>query len=250
MEAKPNNETPSSSQPAKQKRGNRNGTDKKKQQLVQLKTVERVFKWPLVETSWKCGTDVYGRIKGKPRPLPKLFSQYVIVVFSKGSNFIINWTFDLAENTCIKIISLSKPVVATFKRPIDFVDATVDKGLGQLEKRAPIVKEEPAAILEQTKECVKGVVQPTIDRATNIVIYSKGKANNVLSTTYGSKVVNEVDKLILGADKLIDRLMPKRGDEVEKTAVSIDDDPLLHVLEHVGFVVSKLTRRVLVTLHA
>jgi len=219
-------------QPKQKRGGSRNGREKKRSpSVVQLKTVERVFKWPLVETTWKQGTEVYGRIK--------------------GANFLITWTFDLAENTCIKIITLSRPVVNSLKKPIDFVDATVDKGLCKLEERAPIIKEEPAAILEQTKECVMGVVQPTITRATNIVIYSKDKANNVLSTTYGSKVVNEVDKLILGADQLIDRFLPKRSDEGQKkSAVPITDDPLLHVIEQFGLVVCKFTRRALFTFHA
>lgn len=59
----------SQQQQQKQKRNNRNGWDKKKQQQhqqqLQLKTVERVFQWPLVATTWRQGTEVYGKVKGK-----------------------------------------------------------------------------------------------------------------------------------------------------------------------------------------
>lgn len=59
-------ETQVSSGGAKQKRGNKAATLKKQQQLMpQLKTIERVFKWPVIEITWKQGTEVYGKIKGE-----------------------------------------------------------------------------------------------------------------------------------------------------------------------------------------
>lgn len=38
--------------------------EKKEQQLLHLKVVDRVLKWPMVDTAWHEGNHVYGKIKG------------------------------------------------------------------------------------------------------------------------------------------------------------------------------------------
>lgn len=53
----------------KPKRTNKTGTSGSGVQpdnvLQHLKTVERVFRWPLVDNTWKQGIVVYDKIKGK-----------------------------------------------------------------------------------------------------------------------------------------------------------------------------------------
>lgn len=42
-----------------------NSSEPKKNVLQQLKTVERVFRWPVIDSTWKQGIVVYDKIKGK-----------------------------------------------------------------------------------------------------------------------------------------------------------------------------------------
>lgn len=54
------------SKPQRKNKGNNEGQEVAKVNVLQqLKTVERVFRWPVVDTTWKQGVIVYDKIKGR-----------------------------------------------------------------------------------------------------------------------------------------------------------------------------------------
>lgn len=136
----------------------------------------------------------------------------------------MNWAFRTAEDVVKSAVTFSAPIVNAFDRPINFVDQTIVKGIDKLEASAPIIKEQPAEILNQAKTKVMDVVQPRIERvhemrkageqkAASLKELSYNKANEVLATHYGSLAVSGVDSTAALAERLLDSFFPKNQDE-------------------------------------
>lgn len=105
------------------------------------------------------------------------------------------------------------PIVLTFETPINVIDNTLYLGLKKLEQKAPIVNKGPEEILNDTKILVMSVVQPPLNRAANIVQFSKVKTNEVLTTHYGKWAIEKFDVITERADQLIDYLLkPGKGE--------------------------------------
>lgn len=138
------------------------------------------------------------------------------------------------------------------------MDQTIVKGIDKLEVRAPIIKEQPAEIINQAKVKVMDVVQPRIDRvcvfrkageqkAASLKELSYNKANEVLATHYGSLAVSGVDSTAALAERLLDSFFPKnQEDETEDDdkPISATDDPALHTVQTIGALSNKVARRV------
>lgn len=104
------------------------------------------------------------------------------------------------------------PLLMTFETPISFVDNVLDNGLKIFEETATFVKEPPMKVYNNTKEIVMVVVQPPLDCANTVLQFSKGKANKILTTSYGHWAVTKIDDISAGAEKLIDRFYKLSGE--------------------------------------
>uniref|UniRef100_A0A336MWQ4 CSON006568 protein n=1 Tax=Culicoides sonorensis TaxID=179676 RepID=A0A336MWQ4_CULSO len=210
---------------------NKKSSDKKdkEQQLMHLKVVDRVLKWPVVGTAWNEGNHVYDKIK--------------------GLNLIFTKTFELAEMSCHTMVKLSMPLIHVFDTPITVVDNVLDKGLSKLEATAPIVTVPTTEFINTTREMMMVVVQKPLDCATSLLLFSKDKANTILTTSCGTWAVTKIDNFSAGAEKLIDRFCKLSGEgEDLKSSVKTpaDKDPVMHVVETVGSLFGIVSRRVLV----
>lgn len=145
---------------------------------------------------------------------------------------MFNWAFRTAEDVVKGAVSFSAPIVTKFDNQINFVDQTLVKGIDRLEASAPIIKEQPAEILNQAKAKVIDAVQPRIEKvcefrksstqkAASLKELSYNKANEVLATHYGSYAVSSVDSTAALAERLLDTFFPKDEEDGQ------DDDSKL-----------------------
>lgn len=139
---------------------------------------------------------------------------------------MFNWAFRTTENVVKGAVVFSAPIVKQFDAPINFVDQTFVKGLDKLEEKAPIIREQPAEILNQAKTKVMDVVQPQLDKvcgfrrtgekkAASLKELSYNKAKEVLATSYGSVCVSGIDSTAILAERLLDSFFPKTEDDIE-----------------------------------
>jgi perilipin-2 len=140
---------------------------------------------------------------------------------------MFNWAFRTTENVVKGAVTFSAPIVNKFDAPINFVDQTFVKGLDKLEEKVPVIKEQPAEILNQAKAKMMDVVQPQLDKvcslrrssekkAASLKELSYNKAKEVLATSYGSMAVNGIDSTAVLAERLLDSFFPKtEEDDVE-----------------------------------
>lgn len=192
-------------------------------------------------------------------------------------NPTLNWAFRTAEDVIKSAVSVTAPIVSKFEQPINFVDQTIVKGIDKLEASAPIIKEQPAEIINQAKIKVMDAMQPRIDRvyemrkageqkAASLKELSYNKANEVLTTHYGSLAVSGVDSTAALAERLLDSFFPKSADETEEDdsklnphsnvnadknflidftePISANEDPALHTVQTIGALSNKVARRV------
>lgn len=194
-------------------------------------------------------------------------------------NPMFNWAFRTTENVVKGAVTFSAPIVNKFDAPINFVDQTFVKGLDKLEEKVPVIKEQPAEILNQAKAKVMDVVQPQIDKvcslrksgerkAASLKELSYNKAKEVLATSYGSVAVTGIDSTAVLAERLLDSFFPKtEEDDVDDAnstlnilvhtlpvnssfissfsePISAEEDPVLHTVQTIGRLNNKVARRV------
>lgn len=171
---------------------------------------------------------------------------------------MFNWACRTAEDVVKGAVTISAPIVNKFEQPINFVDQTLVKGIDKLEVAAPIIKEQPAEILNQAKSKVIDVVQPRIEKvcelrkagtrkASTLKELSYNKANEVLATHYGSLAVSGVDSTAALAERLLDAFFPKDEEDESREddkPISASEDPALHTVQTIGALSNKVARRV------
>ncbi|CRK89629.1 CLUMA_CG003267, isoform A [Clunio marinus] len=206
--------------------------------LPHLESWERMMKLPVVEAAWYQSEEVYKKVK--------------------DFNPMFNWAFRTTENVVKGCVTLSAPIVNKFDTPISFVDQLYVKGLDKLEERAPIIKEQPAEILNQAKAKVMDVVQPQINKvcglrktsekkAATLKELSYNKAKEVLATSYGQICVTGIDSTAVLAERLLDSFFPKTIEDDSKDddkPISAEDDPVLHTVQTIGRLNNMVARRV------
>lgn len=93
------------------------------------------------------------------------------------------------------------------------------KGIDQLEKRAPIIKEQPGEILNQAKtkvmDKVCGLRKTGERKAVSLKELSYNKAKEVLATSYGSVCVSGIDSTAVLAERLLDSFFPNSEEDEE-----------------------------------
>ena len=100
------------------------------QQLPQLEIINRVLEIPTVELALTKSAETYFRVK--------------------DSYQFVHWAFSTAEtslsNAKKQALPIAVPIAKKFETPIHFVDHTLCLGLDKIEKKVPMVKEQPEQV--------------------------------------------------------------------------------------------------------
>jgi len=120
---------------------------------VNMESVNRITKLPVVESTIQTATSIYEKVK--------------------DYNSVTNWTLSTAESTVNKAIEVGKPlaapVVSSLEGPIKKVDGMLCTGLDYVEAKVPAVKLPPNEMYTTTKDYVSNTVGPAVQSARAVV---------------------------------------------------------------------------------
>ncbi|CAH0560440.1 unnamed protein product [Brassicogethes aeneus] len=123
-----------------------------------LHSVNRITKFPAVESSIQTATNLYEKVK--------------------DYNGLTQWTLNSAETTVQSIVEKGKPyanpVLSNLEGPIKTVDGILCSGLDYVETKVPAVKLPPAEILLQIYNSTKEYVTPAMETAYAYAEQAKG----------------------------------------------------------------------------
>ncbi|CAH3928824.1 unnamed protein product [Pieris brassicae] len=172
----------------------------------------------------------------------------------KGAHSLLEWALSTAEASVTLAAHTAAPFVAA---PLAIGDAKVAAALGALERRIPIVTEQPKVIVETTKQAVLSKISPQLNRVYGARVAAEQKvkslkelswvkANALLSTAYGQKAMQGVDSGAVYAMRLLDHYLPPVQGEtpVSNEIVPADTDPTMHTVQTVGRLSAVAARRV------
>nr|BAN20534.1 lipid storage droplets surface binding protein 2 [Riptortus pedestris] len=200
-------------------------------QMPQIHVIDKLREIPLVQSAYSTSTGVYNRVK--------------------ESSALLTWTLQSAEGAFMTAMGAVAPVANKLQQPIHVVDDTLCKGIDVLQEKVPIVKEQPAQILETAKTVVSLAIQPKVSQISAFTTKSWDKANEVLSTThYGNVALNGLDSASSTADQYIDYYLPAAEDEenIHPHPSADCEDKVMHTVHTVGTLSTKVGRRVYRTL--
>lgn len=204
--------------------------------------------------------EVLDRVKSIPviqTAIEKTGSTYSYV---KESHHLINWALSYAEAGLHYATATAAPYTAPlakkFEKPISAVDHKLCEGLDIVEQKVPIVKEPPQRIYDAAKAVMSSSLQPTIEKihaakasathqASTLKDMSIEKANEILSTHYGSMAVQGVDNTSILINRLLDHYFPPvNSEEAQPEPVSAEENKVLHAVQTVGQLSTKTANRV------
>lgn len=204
--------------------------------------------------------EVLDRVKSIPivqSAIEKTGSTYSYI---KDSHHLINWALNYAEAGLHYATATASPIAAPLAKklegPINTVDQKLCQGLDIVEQKVPIVRQPPTKIYEAAKHVMNSSLQPTIEKllsakdsattqATALKDISVNKANEILSTHYGSMAVQGVDNTSVLVHRLLDHYFPPvEGEEETPAPVSADENKVLHAVQTIGQLSTKTANRV------
>ncbi|XP_045767324.1 lipid storage droplets surface-binding protein 2 isoform X2 [Maniola jurtina] len=179
----------------------------------------------------------------------------------KGAHSLLEWALSTAEASVTLAATTAAPYVAA---PLAAGDAKVAAALDELERRVPLVTEQPKVIVETTKQAVLSRITPQLNkvygardvaqqRVKSLKELTWAKANVLLSTAYGQKAMHGVDSGASYAMQLLNHYLPPARDEangVGNEIVPLENDPALHTVQTVGRLSAVAARRVWANLSA
>ncbi|XP_043281806.1 lipid storage droplets surface-binding protein 2-like [Venturia canescens] len=200
--------------------------------------------------------EVLDRVKNIPvvhSAIEKTGSTYS---YLKDSHQLINWALSYAEAGLHYATATAQPIAKKFEGQINTVDQKLCQGLDIVEKKVPIVKEPPQQIYDAARAVMSTSLQPTIEKlvsmkesaaqqATTLKDISVTKANEILSTHYGSLAIQGVDNTSVLVNRLLDHYFPAvEHEDAVPAPVSADENKVLHAVQTVGQLSSKAANRV------
>ncbi|GLV36100.1 Lipid storage droplet-1 [Carabus blaptoides fortunei] len=143
---------------------------------VNMESMNRIAKLPVVESTINAATSLYEK--------------------AKDSNSMINWTLTTAESTVKtgveKITPLAQPVTSRLEGPIRKVDEMLCTGLDYVENKVPCVKLPPSEMLANTKNYINDTVTPAVQTAS--ILVQPAVQGAVAVKDYGVERVEELLK--------------------------------------------------------
>ncbi|XP_045449042.1 lipid storage droplets surface-binding protein 2 [Melitaea cinxia] len=179
----------------------------------------------------------------------------------KGAHSLLEWALSTAEASVTFAANTAAPYVAA---PIAAGDAKVAAAIDELERRVPLVTEQPKVIVETTKQAVLARLAPQLSkvygardvaeqRVKSLKELTWAKANALLSTAYGQKAMHSVDSGATYAMQMLNHYLPPSQDEtngVGSEVVAAESDPALHTVQTVRRLSAVAARRVWANLAA
>ncbi|XP_063547984.1 lipid storage droplets surface-binding protein 2 isoform X2 [Cydia strobilella] len=171
----------------------------------------------------------------------------------KDAHSLLEWALSTAEAGVTLAAHTAAPYVSA---PLAVGDAKVAGYLDALEKKVPLVNEQPQVIVETTKKAVLSKISPHVNkvvgcrvaaeqRVKSLKELSWAKANALLNTAYGQKALISVDSGATYAMQLLDHYLPPVGPQEESVEiVAATNDPALHTVQTVGRLSAVAARRV------
>ncbi|XP_053605971.1 lipid storage droplets surface-binding protein 2 [Plodia interpunctella] len=172
----------------------------------------------------------------------------------KGVHSVLDWALSTAEASVALAATTAAPYVAA---PLAAGDAKIAAAIEALERKVPLVTEEPKVIVETTKQAVISRLTPHVSkvctarasaeqRVHSLKDLSWAKANALLSTAYGQKAMHSVDSGATYAMQLLDYYLPPVGPQPEPSTeiTPMETDPTLHTVQTVGRLSAVAARRV------
>lgn len=221
-------------------------TEVNTQSVPHMEVIDKLWKLPVMEYALSTSYNLYDRVK--------------------TSHDVLNWTFSTAEGAVQKAFEHVAPVTMKFEQPIHAVDEKLCQGLNKLEEKLPIVKQQPCEMYASAKNYVSATIQPAVHAVQTVqesFIFQEAKkfnvrslkdlswakANDILSTPYGSLALSGFDSTSGLADQYLDYYMPANteAEEMHVHSSSECDDKLLHAAHTVGILSNKLSRRMYYT---
>ncbi|XP_078041674.1 lipid storage droplets surface-binding protein 2-like isoform X2 [Augochlora pura] len=204
--------------------------------------------------------EVIDRVKNIPvihSAIEKTGSTYS---YLKDSNHLIHWALSQAEAGLSYATATAAPITAPlakkFEGQISAVDQKLCEGLTIVEQKVPMMKQPPQQIYDAAKAVMSSSVQPTIDKlhaakesatqqASTLKEVSIAKANELLSTQYGTMAVQGVDNSSVLINALLDRYFPAvEGEQNPPAPISADENKVLHAVQTIGQLSTKTANRV------
>ncbi|XP_015604996.1 lipid storage droplets surface-binding protein 2 [Cephus cinctus] len=180
--------------------------------------------------------------------------------YIKESHHLINWALSHAEAGVHFAASAATPIAAPLAKklegPINAVDQKLCEGLDIVEQKVPIVKKPPQEIYEAAKNVMSSSLQPTVEKliaakesatqqASTLKDISISKANEILSTKYGTKAVEGVDNTSVLINRLLEHYFPPvEPEESVPAPISADENKVLHAVQTIGQLSTKTANRV------
>ncbi|KAI5634419.1 perilipin family domain-containing protein [Phthorimaea operculella] len=203
--------------------------------MPQLQSVQRAMELPTVSAAVGQFGALYSKVK--------------------GAHSLLEWALSTAEAGMMTAATVAAPFVAA---PLAAGDRKVTQVIEELEKRVPLVTEQPKVIVETTKQAVLTRITPHVSKVQNCRVAAEQrvkslkelswtKANVLLSTAYGQKAIHSVDTGASFAMQLLDHYLPAVGPQEEQTSqeiVAATSDPALHTVQTVGRLSAVAARRV------
>ncbi|XP_012545064.1 lipid storage droplet 2-like isoform X1 [Bombyx mori] len=203
--------------------------------LPQLQSVQKAMAIPTVEAAVGQVGAIYSKVK--------------------GAHSLLEWALSTAEAGVVLAATTAAPYVSA---PLAVGDAKVAAAIDHLERRVPLVTEQPKVIVETTKQAVLSKISPHVNkqvygaravaeqRVKSLKELSWAKANALLSTAYGQKAMHGVDYGATYAMQLLDHYLPPVGAQEEPGSeiTPANNDPALHTVQTVGRLSSVAARRV------
>ncbi|KAK2588156.1 hypothetical protein KPH14_004206 [Odynerus spinipes] len=200
--------------------------------------------------------EVLNRVKNIPvisTAMEKTGSTYS---YLKDSHHLINWALNYAEAGLHYATATAAPFAKKFEGQINAMDQKLCEGLDMVEQKVPIVKQPPQQIYDASKAVMSSSLHPTIEKlhaakesatqhASALKEMSISKANELLSTQFGSMAVQGVDNTSILINRLLDYYFPAvEGEESTPNPVSADENKILHTVQTIGQLSTKTAHRV------
>lgn len=191
---------------------------------MQLESVSKLSKVPIVESSIYMAGSVYDKIK--------------------RSNSLVNWSLGTAENSLAFATSVASatamPAMVAFNLPIMMIDQLLCKSIDIVEQRVPLVTLPPQLMYWNTREFVNNkFVKPVLTRADSV---------KLIGSQAASAAVDRLNGAIDVADQYVDHYLPadpsdKISETVTDSAKSEETSKAVHTIKHGARFSRKLQRR-------
>lgn len=208
-------------------------------QIPHLVSLDRVMGLPVVELALTKSAETYFKVKNIHRLMYGAFT-----------------TFEMSLNTATKLaMPIAKPIATRLGNQIHYVDDKLCRGLDKIEEKVPLVKEKPEQIAQDTYVLVLQTIAPAIMGVSyiNQVIVEQAEAvrdvtwkktNQILDTYYGNTAVKGIVNTSVLIDNLLDEYFPPIEGEEMIDIKTVEEDKLLRVLQTVGCLTTKATKRI------